>query len=76
MSKAPYTTEKPRPTPNLCSVQLGTAGLASRRNVLAKQRRIPDSKTKLSSRPAIFQLTQLTESGEMKKHFIGEYNPG
>ena len=43
--RAPYTTENPRPTPNLWSVQLATPGLARRRKVLRKQRRIPVRRT-------------------------------
>ena len=39
VSRAPYTTEKPRPTPNLWRVQLATPGLASKMKVLRKQRR-------------------------------------
>ena len=51
VSSAPYTTEKPRPTPNLCRVQLVMAGLASSRKVLRKQSSTPDSSTYDSSRP-------------------------
>ena len=61
VSRAPYTTEKPSPTPNLqyiitrtlasrtatnlWRVQTGMLGLVRRRKVLRKQRRIPVSNT-------------------------------
>ena len=45
VSRAPYTIEKPRPTPNLWRVQVIMVGLASSRKVLMKQTRTPESST-------------------------------